>query len=165
MLVIVVAILLTAAMPAGSKLVYLDLINKTGATGSPLGGDVYVQLDQIGALKNVSASSGVKRFSFETPATPAHYYLTAYDGYVTSYTVTRGLYKSKVWMCGTSKSGELNMASNVRLNFTDCHAITNPAFSAYPLNAGEPTMEKMHFRLNYFDRQWPTGEEWRWQYP
>ena len=88
------------------------------------------------------------------------YYLTVPAGTktfpnVSSFTVLEDIYSRTTWygegkyaQCvGTSSSGQLVMASNVRLTFTDCYTVPMrwTKDSTWAVNNGEPTMEKVVF--------------------
>jgi len=97
------------------------------------------------------------------------YYLTVPAGtkvfpQVKTFTVLEDIYTRTTWygegkypQCvGTSSSGQLVMASNQRLTFTDCYtrpyrtiasydATTNKMVFSRVINEGEPTMEKVVF--------------------
>lgn len=48
--------------------------------------------------------------------------LTAANGKVTRFTVTRAVYAADVTACGMTASGVMDLRHNLKLNFTDCDA-------------------------------------------
>jgi hypothetical protein len=140
MLLVLTVMLISAFLMASGpslRIVRLTIINKSG-------NDVMMKLE---------GSDIGKQF----------YYLTVPAGTktfpnVSSFTVLEDIYSRTTWygegkyaQCvGTSSSGQLVMASNVRLTFTDCYTVPrrNTGSAAAPVwavNNGEPTMEKVVF--------------------
>jgi hypothetical protein len=91
LLVFVLALVLTAAVPAKTELARLEIKNRT-------------------AEKVMLSLSGEGYFFFLTV-----------DPFTTkTFTVPRETFSQKTWSCGASVSGYLDMDSNVRLVFTGC---------------------------------------------
>ena len=91
LLVFVLALVLTAAVPAKTELARLEIKNKT---------DQKVMLSLSGS---------------------GYFFFLTVDPFKTkTFTVPREEFAQKTWSCGTSVSGYLDMDSNVRLVFTGC---------------------------------------------
>jgi hypothetical protein len=137
MLLVLTVMLISAFLMASGpslRIVRLTIINKSG-------NDVMMKLE---------GSDIGKQF----------YYLTVPAGTktfpnVSSFTVLEDIYSRTTWygegkyaQCvGTSSSGQLVMASNVRLTFTDCYTVPRrwTQGGTWQVNNGEPTMEKVVF--------------------
>ena len=140
MLLVLTVMLVSAFLMASGpslRIVRLTVINKSGnevmmkLEGSDLGKQFYY----------LTIEAGTKTFPV-----------------VSSFTVLEDVYTRTTWygegkyaQCvGTSSSGQLVMASNVRLTFTDCYTkpmrnVGSAAAPVWAVNNGEPTMEKVAF--------------------
>ena len=155
MLLVLTVMLISAFLMASGpslRVVRLTIINKSGnevmikLEGSDLGKQFYY----------LTAAAGTKTFPV-----------------VSSFTVLEDIYTRTTWygegkysQCvGTSSSGQLVMASNVRLTFTDCYVEPkrwNGDQSKWEVNNGEPTMEKVAFYKTTRLKQgswWGTDED------
>jgi hypothetical protein len=81
---------------------------------------------------------------------PSAYYLSVAPGTTGIYTLRNGIYNQTTYACGSSATGTLEVAQQLRLVFTPC---SGPA-----PNSGAPTIEKIHLT------DAPHGSAWLYQY-
>jgi hypothetical protein len=155
--VVMIASLILASGPA-LRVVRLTVINKSG-------NDVFLKLEGSDIGKQfyyLTIPAGTKTFP------TVRVFTVVEDVYTRTTTYGEGKYDSCV---GISSSGQLVMASNVRLNFVPC-AYGPPmrrTADGWEPNYGEPTMEKVMYQewltLRYaskgwWDEEWKTYDSW-----
>jgi len=167
-ILLVVAVVMIASLILASgpmlRVVRLTVINKSG-------NDVFLKLEGSDIGKQfyyLTIPAGTKTFP------TVRVFTVVEDVYTRTTTYGEGKYDACV---GVSSSGQLVMASNVRLNFVPCAYGTpyrrvsydgGATFVQEP-NYGEPTMEKVMYQqwltLRYaskgwWDEEWQTYDNW-----
>ena len=89
--VVLASLVLVSVVSAKSKLVRLEVINKT---------DEPVYLSLVGTR---------------------HYYLTVAKGTTKTFTVEREIYKHTTYSCSKSQSGTVDITTQLRMVFTSCY--------------------------------------------
>jgi hypothetical protein len=165
-ILLVVAVVMIASMLLASgpmlRVVRLTVINKSG-------NDVFLKLEGSDIGKQfyyLTIPAGTKTFP------TVRVFTVVEDVYTRTTTYGEGKYDACV---GVSSSGQLVMASNVRLNFVPCAYGTPYRLVDYDgtivqePNYGEPTMEKVMYQqwltLRYaskgwWDEEWQTYDNW-----
>lgn len=103
-------------------------------------------------LEVINASGDTVYIKLTGKANGNFYYLTIPDGETKTFTIASDVYDRVTWACdGLMNKGTLIMTSNNRLKFTKCNT--------FPVNSGEPTMEKVaYFPVIWgFVTPWHTG--------
>ena len=160
--VVMIASLLLASGPA-LRVVRLTVINKSG-------NDVFLKLEGSDIGKQfyyLTIPAGTKTMPV------VRVFTVVEDVYTRTTTYGEGKYDACV---GVSSSGQLVMASNVRLNFVTC-AYGTPmrrvegwwSPTGWEPNYGEPTMEKVMYQTwltlryaskGWWDEEWKTYDSW-----
>jgi len=155
--VVMIASLILASGPA-LRVVRLTVINKSG-------NDVFLKLEGSDIGKQfyyLTIPAGTKTFP------TVRVFTVVEDVYTRTTTYGEGKYDACV---GVSSSGQLVMASNVRLNFVPC-AYGTPmrrTSAGWEPNYGEPTMEKVMYQTwltlryaskGWWDEEWLTYDNW-----
>jgi hypothetical protein len=130
MVVLSLVVLILAA--ANPWLARLTVINQTGE-------DIYISMDYPYTWLTVKADDDLG--DDEKPKT--------------IFTIERDVYNARVFACGMTATGKINMDRNLRLNFTPCELWPQTDTPKY---LGEPSQEKP----NWF--RTPGMAEWQFYY-